>query len=42
MVSGPVGRDYESRLLELGMVTIEERRHQIDMVQIYKILHGKA
>ena len=42
MVSGLVGRDYESRLLELGMVTIEERRHQIDMVQIYKILHGKA
>ena len=23
------------------MVTLEERRHQIDMVQTYKILHGK-
>ena len=41
MVSGLEGRDYESRLLELGMVTLEERRHQIDMVQTYKILHGK-
>ena len=31
MVSGLVARDYEEQLHELGMTTLEERRHQTDM-----------
>ncbi len=41
MVSGLKGRTYEERLIELGMATLEERRHQTDMLQVYKILQGK-
>jgi hypothetical protein len=29
------------RLKELGLTTLEERRHQADMVQTYKIVTGK-
>ena len=41
MVSGLQGRTYEAKLVDLGMVSLEERRHQTDMVQVYKILTGK-
>ena len=41
MISGLAGRNYEDKLKELGMVTLEERRHQTDMCQTYKILSGK-
>jgi ribonuclease P/MRP protein subunit RPP40 len=41
MISGLAGRTYEDRLKELGIVTLEERRHQMDMLQTYKILSGK-
>ena len=41
MVSGLTGKTYEDKLRELGMVTLEERRHQLDMLQAYKILTGK-
>ena len=41
MVSGLQGRTYEERLTELGMTTLAERRHQTDMLQVYKILTGK-
>jgi hypothetical protein len=41
MVTGLAGRTYEERLKELGMVSLAERRHQLDMVQTYKILTGK-
>jgi hypothetical protein len=40
MVSGLAAREYEDRLLELGMVTLEERRHQMDMAQVHKMLMG--
>jgi ribonuclease P/MRP protein subunit RPP40 len=40
MVSGLKGRTYEERLEELNMVTLEERRHQTDMTQVYKIVNG--
>jgi hypothetical protein len=39
MVSGLRGRDYEDRLRELGLTTLEERRHQADMLQMYKIIN---
>ena len=41
MVTGLAGRSYEERLEELGMVTLTERRHQLDMLQVYKILNKK-
>jgi hypothetical protein len=31
----------EGRLSELGLTTLEERRHQADMIQTYKIVTGK-
>ncbi len=40
MVSGLTTKTYEDRLKELGMFTLEERRHQTDMIQVYKILNG--
>jgi hypothetical protein len=40
MVSGLKSTEYEEKLKELGMTTLEERRHQIDMQQTHKILHG--
>ena len=40
MVSGLAGREYKERLLELGLLTLEERRHQADMCQMHKIMHG--
>ena len=41
MVTGLVGQTYEERLIEMNMVTLEERRHQMDMLEMYKILTGK-
>jgi hypothetical protein len=40
MVSCLKGNSYEERLRELKMTTLEERRHQLDMAQVFKILHG--
>jgi len=42
MVSGLDGREYEDRLSELGLTTLEERRHQMDMAEVYKIVTGKG
>ena len=41
MVSGLVSNNYQQRLDELGMETPEERRHRMDMAQVYKIVTGK-
>ena len=41
MVSGLSSAQYEDRLKELGLTTLEERRHQLDMLQTFKILAGK-
>ncbi len=41
--SGLKSTTYEEKLKELGITTLEERRHQSDrsdMVQTFKILHG--
>ncbi len=32
---------YEERLKEIDLKTLEQRRYSLDMVQIYKILTGK-
>jgi hypothetical protein len=39
-VSGLKGATYEERLKEIGLTTPEERRHQADMLQAFKIIRG--
>jgi hypothetical protein len=41
MVSSLQGTSYEEKLEELDLTTLEERRHQADMLQMYKIVTGK-
>jgi hypothetical protein len=41
MISGLEGKTYEERLKEVGLLSLEERRHQADMVQTYKIVKGR-
>jgi hypothetical protein len=40
MVSGLKGKTYEDKLVELDLPTLEERRHQTDMLQTFKIVRG--
>jgi hypothetical protein len=40
MISGLKGATYEEKLAELGLTTLEERRHQTDMLQTFKIMRG--
>ncbi len=42
MITGLKFREYSERLKELGLTTMEERRYQLDMVQVYKIVNGVA
>jgi hypothetical protein len=41
MVSGLRSRDYVERLKELQLTTLHERRHQADMLHMYKLCSGK-
>ena len=41
MVSGLKGNTYQERLKELNMPTLEARRLQFDLTQVYKIIHKK-
>ena len=41
MVSGLSSSSYEGRLAELGLTTLAQRRHRGDMIEVWKILHGK-
>lgn len=41
MISGLRASTYEDKLSELEMTTLEERRHQTDMLQMWKIMHGQ-
>jgi len=40
MVSGLKGRNYQEKLKELGLQTLETRRRRFDMIQTFKILKG--
>ena len=40
MVSGLKAKDYQGRLAELGLTTLEERRKEMDLVQTFKIVNG--
>ena len=39
MISGLRGNNYEEKLTELKLESLESRREMFDMVQVYKILH---
>jgi len=39
-VSGLQSRDYEDKLRELGLPSLEDRRHEIDLIQVFKIVKG--
>ena len=41
MISGLKAKEYEERLKELELTTLEERRHQADMAMVYKVLTGR-
>ena len=41
MISGLSGNTYEERCQEIGLETLEERRRQQDLLQVYKICTGK-
>ena len=41
MVSGLKGKTYQDRLKEIGLLTLEKRREQFDLVQVFKIVAGK-
>ena len=40
MISGLQGKTYEQRLSELGIVSLEARRLQFDLIQTFKIVRG--
>ena len=40
MISGLDGKNYEERLKELKLPSLQERRIRYDMIQVYKTLHG--
>jgi len=40
MIHGMKGMPYESRLEELGLWTLEERRNRSDLIEVYKMTTG--
>ena len=40
MISGLKGATYEEKMREIGLTPLEERRHQADMLQAFKIIRG--
>ena len=42
MISGLRGDGYEERLKELGLTSLEERRHRADMALVHSIMHGRT
>ena len=40
-ISGLRGSTYVEKLQELGLTTLEERRHVMDMVSVYRVITGK-
>jgi ribonuclease P/MRP protein subunit RPP40 len=42
MVSGLRETEYSMRLKELGLATLEERRHRADMQMVHKIMHRES
>jgi ribonuclease P/MRP protein subunit RPP40 len=42
MVTGLNSKDYEDRLKELGMSSLSQRREEMDLSEMYKIMTGKS
>ena len=42
MISGLKSEDYEDRLKELGLTSLEERRHRADMALVHSVMHGHS
>ncbi len=42
MVTGLRETEYKERLKEMGLLTLEERRHQADMHMVHKMLHAES
>jgi hypothetical protein len=42
MVSGLREMEYDLRLKELGLATLEERRHRADMQMVHKIMLSES
>ena len=40
MISGLKSENYEDRLKELGLTSLEERRHRADMALVHSLMHG--
>jgi len=40
MISGLRSWQYEDRLKQLGLWTLEERRNHADLIEVFKIAHG--
>jgi len=40
MISGLQSKEYEDRLKELGLQSLEERRIRYDMIQVFKLMHN--
>ena len=40
MISGLQSNEYEDKLKELNLQTLEERRIRYDMIQVYKLMHN--
>jgi Reverse transcriptase (RNA-dependent DNA polymerase) len=40
LIAGLAGKDYADRCKELGLETLQERRHIQDMAQVYKLVHN--
>ena len=41
MISGLTSRSYEEKCKEIGLETLEARRERQDLLEAYKIIHGK-
>jgi hypothetical protein len=41
MCSGLKGSNYTEKLVEVGLTTLADRRVRADMIQVWKIIHGK-
>ena len=42
MISGLRSELYEDRLKELGLTSLEERRHRADMALVHSVMHGRT
>ena len=42
MISGLQSKEYEDKLKELGLQSLEERRTRYEMIKVFKLMHNNA